>query len=114
MDANPDLKQKLAVAELDGSVVCTLSVNDRGQRGLEWADLGTLALTSERIEGGVASTYPISIADAVEDLAHREASCCGTWLNTTTERLGDVIRMEITTENHAGVGVILSMTGHAE
>ncbi len=93
-------------------VVCTLGVKERTVRVLEWSDLGALSLTSERIDGGVASTYPIGIADAVEDLANRENSCCGSWLMASTERLGDVIRLQVTTENPAGLDLIRSMAGH--
>lgn len=96
------------------AVVCTLGADERTDRGLEWADLGALALTSDRIDGGVASTYPIDVADAVEDLAHRESGCCGSWLDVTTERLGEVVRLEITTGDPDGLGLILKMAGHTE
>ncbi len=94
------------------AVACTLSLVELSAQGLEWADLAALSLRSERIDGGVASTYPVEMADAVEDLARRENGCCGSWLSAATERCGEVIRLEVTTENAAGLGVILAMTGH--
>lgn len=109
-----DLTETLRLSELGGTVTCSLSLGDRAVRQLEWADLGSLSLTSERIPDGAASTYPIDMADAVEDLANREKSCCGSWLDATTERVGDTIRLEITTKNPDGLAVILSMSGHPE
>lgn len=115
MDAsNLDIIKKATASDQPGAVVCTLGLNERADRGLEWADLGELSLTSERIDGGVASTYRLSMADAVEALADSENSCCGSWLQAATERLDEVIRLEITTESPAGLDVILSMAGHAK
>lgn len=104
-----DLISTAAAADPDRAVMCTLGATERTDRGLAWADLGALSLTSERIDGGTASTYPISIAGDVEALAQSENSCCGSWLTASTERLGDVIRLEVTTENPAGLEVILAM-----
>ncbi len=101
------------IADLPAAIVCTLDADEVLGRGLEWADVGALSLTTEHVEGGVAATFPISIAAAIEDLADREKSCCGSWLSTSTERLDDTIRLEITTENPDGLKVILSMSGLA-
>jgi len=94
-------------------LVCTLSPAELMTRGLEWGDLRDLAVSTERIEGGVGSTYPIEWAVAVEDLANRESSCCGSWLNTATSRTSDQIRLELTTANPDGVDLIVSMVGPA-
>lgn len=92
-------------------IVCTLDDRELAKRGLEWSDLGALALTTERLDRGIASTYPLEIADQVEDLATRESSCCGTWLSTAVNRTNDVVRLELTTENPDGLAVILAMAG---
>lgn len=109
-----EVQQAQANNALESAVVCTLGVDDRAERRLEWTDLGALALTSDRIEGGVATTYPTDVAEAVEDLAQRESNCCGSWLSANTERMGDVVRLEITTENPDGLSLILKMAGHPE
>lgn len=93
------------------AVVCTLEAGSRADQKLEWSDLGAHALSKERIEGGVLSTYPIGLAAQIEDLANREMACCGTWLATKTARVGDVIRVELTTTNPEGLGLILSIAG---
>lgn len=92
-------------------VVCTLSVGGRAERGLEWSDLAALSLTSERIEGGVASTYPLDLADKIEDLANREITCCGSWLDIASSRGDDMIRIELTTTNPEGLEMIASIAG---
>jgi hypothetical protein len=92
-------------------VVCTLSSRERAERGLEWSDLAALSLTSEHIEGGVVSTFPLSLADKIDDLANRETNCCGTWLDVSATRLADVVRLELTTSNPDGLAMIMSIAG---
>lgn len=92
-------------------IVCTLAPDELTPRVLEFGDLREAALSTERIEGGVGSTYPIELADAVEDLANRESSCCGTWLDIATSRTGATIRLELTTSNPDGVELIMSALG---
>lgn len=92
-------------------VVCTLTSGQLDERGLEWTDLGALSLTNELIDGGVASTYPLSLADKIEDLANREISCCGSWLDIAWSRIDDTIRIELTTVNPDGLEMITSMAG---
>ena len=94
-------------------VVCTLSPKELQNRHLEWGDIRTLSLTTSAVENGVLVTFPIKLAHSVEDLAERENHCCGSWLSTTTERLEDTIRLEITTQNPEGLPLILSMAGLA-
>lgn len=92
-------------------VVCTLTTRDRGERELEWSDLGALSLTSEEIADGVASTYPLELGDKVRDLATRESACCGTWLQSTVTDMDDHLRLELTTNNPDGLAMIRSMSG---
>lgn len=95
----------------DDSLTCTLSDAARAERKLEWADLGALKLTSERIGDGVASTFPLSMLEAIEDLASRELGCCGSWLGISTSVVADVVRLELTTTNPDGLATILAMSG---
>lgn len=105
------MTQRIPVSATPPPIVCTLSAAELAERGLEWSDLGPLALTSERIDGGIASTYPLEIADQVEDLANRESSCCGTWLSAAVSRVDGVVRLELTTANPDGLAIIVSMAG---
>lgn len=91
-------------------VVCTLTIGKRAERQLEWSDLRDLALSSETIDGGVASTYPLALADKIDDLASRESSCCGSWLQISTDRNGEHVRLEVTTTNPEGVEIIRSIS----
>ena len=92
-------------------LVCTLSDHSRDAQALEWPDLQTLALTTSRIDGGVASTFPSSMADRIEDLVSRENACCGTWLRTRTTIVADQLRLELTTTNPDGESLIHTMCG---
>lgn len=92
-------------------VVCTLSLGKRAVQQLEWSDLAPLALTREAVDGGVVSTYPLALADQIEELAAREISCCGSWLAIRHERRHDDLRIELTTHNADGVAMIRSFSG---
>ncbi len=92
-------------------VVCTLSLGKRAAQQLEWSDLAPLALTRAAVEGGAESTYPLALADQVEELAAREISCCGSWLTIKHERRQDDLRIELTTHNVEGVAMIRSLSG---
>lgn len=92
-------------------VVCTLTRKELVERGLEWSDLSGLALTSEAIDGGVVSTYPSELADKIDDLVNREMSCCGTWLDSNLVRSDDTVRLELTTSNPEGLGLIRTIAG---
>ncbi len=92
-------------------VVCTLVEGELPTRNLEWNDVGELALTAEPIELGVRSTYPIAIADQIEDLCGREVNCCGSWLTIESYRTNDAIRVEITTANPDGLELVRSIAG---
>lgn len=90
-------------------VACTLDPKQRAARRIEWADLGSLARSTEPVPGGVASTFDLSLADGIEDLADRELSCCGSWLTITSSRSADTIRLELTAANPEGQAVIEAM-----
>jgi hypothetical protein len=92
-------------------VVCTLSLGKLGAQQLEWSDLAPLALTREAVDGGAESTYPLALADQIEELAAREIDCCGTWLSIEHERGPDELRIKLTTRNVDGVAIIRSFSG---
>jgi hypothetical protein len=92
-------------------VVCMLSIGARADRELEWSDLAGLALTSERLDNGIVSTFPLGLADAIDDLVEREQQCCGSWLDASVAAMVDSVRLELTTSNPEGVALIMSMAG---
>lgn len=105
------MKRQIPVSASELPIVCTLDDDQLKQQGLEWSDLRALSLSSERIDGGVASTYPLELFDRVQDLANRESSCCGTWLAVGVSQTDDVVRLELTTQNPDGLAVIAAMAG---
>lgn len=107
MDAN----QHCVDAELGQQLTCTLDATAQSHRRLEWADLCALALSSERVTNGVVSTFPLELADDVVDLATREGTCCSSWLTATTQRVGSVIRLSITSEDCNGQATIHRIAG---
>lgn len=99
-------------------VTCTLTRKDLEERSIEWADVRTLAISHERLADGARSVFAAAHAEAVEDLAARERSCCGSWLQVETWRVaaggstsGEELTMECTTTNPDGVALIHSMVG---
>lgn len=92
-------------------VVCTLTIGRRALQQLEWSDLAEHSITRREVDGGVESTFPLTLADQIEELADREISCCGSWLQIAHERVGDVLRLRLTTANPEGVALIRSMSG---
>lgn len=101
----------MAADEAIPPVVCTLSLGKKSDQVLEWRDIRTLALSREAIENGVTSTFPLEVADKVEDLADREISCCGSWLEINHRRDAGALYLTLTTRNPEGLELIRSMSG---
>lgn len=94
-------------------IVCTLGRAHAAHRGMELTDLKGLALTAERIDGGAAMTFAVDLADSLEDLAAREALCCG-WLSITTTRARREVRLKMTSDNPGAHAMIESLAGIGE
>ena len=92
-------------------VVCTLTLGKRTAQQLEWADLAPLALSRTEVDGGVASTYPLALADEIEELAAREVACCGSWLDIVHQRGESDFQLRLTTSNPDGAAMIRSLSG---
>jgi hypothetical protein len=92
-------------------VVCTLTTREMAGQKLEWTDIAAIALRRQRIKNGVTSYFALENAGAVEDLARREQSCCGSWLHIETSREGGELRLQLTSTNPDGLGIIMSMAG---
>ena len=91
-------------------LACSLANDNAAQQALEWADLGRHAVATERLEGEVAMTFRIDLADAVEELAAREAECCG-FLSLATTRNANTMRLEITSDHPDAYLVIEALAG---
>lgn len=100
-------------ANLGAGLICTLTDEGRADRMLEWADLQAVALSSERLTEGVASTFRVELADEIEDLVAREAGCCGSWLDATIVSVDTVLRLEVTSSNPEGQVAIHRFSGLA-
>lgn len=87
-------------------LICTLSDTERHAQELQWSDLAGRALSRTEVPGGVVSTYPLALAERVEDLAARELGCCGSWMKIQVERVDRVVWLSVTAQNDDGVEVI--------
>ncbi len=79
-------------------IACSLSTSEGAVRVLEWTDLGTRLLRSDRLDDGLLLTFPGDMADSVKNLAAREAECCG-FLSITTSLTEQTVRLEIKSGN---------------
>jgi hypothetical protein len=91
-------------------IMCTLTTKDQASQALEWTDLHGKALHTEPLDGGAAMTFPAELAAGVEDLAAREATCCA-FLDIVTTVDGDIVRVEITSENPDALPIIELLAG---
>ncbi len=94
-------------------IACSLTTKNAARQYLEWVDLQRHVLTVERIDDGAVMTFHAELADSVEDLAAREASCCG-FLSIKTLRSHDEVRLEITADNPDAHPLIEAMAGVGE
>ena len=91
-------------------IACSLSTNKAAVQLLDWANLQSHVVITERLEHGVAMTFGADLTESVEDLAAREAECCS-FLSIETSRTDDSVRLEITSEDPNASGVIEMLTG---
>ena len=91
-------------------VACSLDASEASGQIAEWRELAARSLSAERIDGGYAVTFAASDAPAVEELARKEAACCG-FLSIETTRGRDFIRLVMSSENPDAMPVIESLVG---
>ncbi|MEZ5380231.1 MAG: hypothetical protein R2754_00390 [Microthrixaceae bacterium] len=91
-------------------VVCTLGRRDAEAQALEWVDLQRLAIHSVPLATGARMTFAAEHASWIADLVARETTCCA-FLKITTTLDGDVVVLEITSENPAALDVIAALSG---
>lgn len=89
---------------------CSLRIDDAAAQAMEWADLQKHTVAVEPLGSGMALTFGIEVADEVEDLAAREAECCG-FLSITTTRTDQTVLLEITSDHPDATPVIDAIAG---
>ena len=91
-------------------IACSLSTDKGAVQLLDWANLQGHVVTTDRIEHGVAMTFGADLIESVEDLAAREAECCG-FLSLATTRNATTVRLEITSDHPDAYVVIEALAG---
>ena len=91
-------------------ITCTLD-GDRAAAQLdEWAALRNVLIDSMPVPGGVRMAFPADRADAVRDLARREAACCA-FLELTVAAEDDTVSVTVTSEDPQARPVIELLAG---
>lgn len=88
-------------------IACSLPLRDAASQALEWTELHRHAVESHETQNGYVVTYPDHMAETVEDLAKRESKCCA-WLDITTERVAEGIRLELASD-HPDAGPVMAL-----
>ena len=91
-------------------IACSLTPADATGQLNEWAELQRHVLRTETLDHGAALIFDIALAERVEDLAVREAACCG-FLTLATRRENEELRLEITSDDADAAPVIALLTG---
>ena len=94
-------------------IACSLPARESRDQIGEWGALSAHRVTSERIEGGYAVTFDTEVAPVVEDLARREAACCG-FLTIDATHTDCGVRLIMTSENPDALTVIDLLVGSSE
>ena len=94
-------------------IACSLQARESRDQIGEWRALSAHRVTSERIDGGYAVTFDTEVAPVVEDLARREAACCG-FLRIDATHTDRGVRLIMTSENPDALPVIDLLVGSSE
>lgn len=99
---------------MDASLIrarCTLTDDDALQQANEWRRVLDASLVIDTMGPTAVIDFPLEFADAVEDLADREATCCA-FLSIATTRRSDSLRLEITAPGVELDVLLAAMTHH--
>ncbi len=105
-----DTETDIEAAKPSIPVVCTLTVHEATGQLLEWADIQHHALSVGAVDRGVLMTFPSTMLDDIEDLARREITCCA-FLAISTSVVGEVLTLEVRSENPEALPVISALAG---
>lgn len=94
-------------------IACSLPARESRDQIGEWRALIEHQLAAERVDGGYAVTFGPEMAPVVEDLATREAACCG-FLDIVTTPTEDGIRLVMTSQNPDALPVVGLLVGRRD
>ena len=100
----------LMVADHDQPIACSLPARESRDQIGEWQSLISHQVTTERVAGGYAVTFHPDVAPVVQDLARREAACCG-FLDIVATPTEHGLRLMMTSENPDALPVIGLLIG---
>jgi hypothetical protein len=101
------------MADYQAPIACSLPARESRDQIGEWQALIGHQVTTERVDGGYAVTYHHEVTPTVQDLARREAACCG-FLDIVTTPTDYGIRLVMTSENPDALPVIDLLVGHQD
>lgn len=90
-------------------VVCQLGQAEAAARTTEWQTLREVVLESKAIPGGIRLWLPVDALRVAQDLARREAECCG-FLDIELVGEGERLRLDITSAAPDAAPVIAAIT----
>jgi len=99
------------MADHQQPIACSLPARESRDQIGEWQALIDRKMATERVDGGYAVTYHPDVTPEVQDLARREAACCG-FLDIATTTTEDGIRMIIRSDSPDALSVIDLLIGH--
>ena len=86
-------------------IACSLDASGAAEQLASWGDLRPALVRTEKADDGARLWFQATATASVEEVARREAECCS-FLGFHLENEGDVVRLDITSENPEGVGVV--------
>ena len=98
------------MAEHRQPIACSLPARESRDQIGEWHALIDHQVMTERVDSGYAVTYHPDVTPVVQDLARREATCCG-FLDIVTTSTEHGIRMVMTSESPDALPVIDLLIG---
>ena len=94
----------------ESKLVCTLPIVDMADQLADWGRLRDSAVEAVALHNGAALLFPSDMETTVYELAASEAECCA-FLRIDVAIVGDMVRLEITTDEPGGEQVIAALIG---
>ena len=96
--------------DIDIPTNCSLPRQDAAIQVLQWADLRSLATSSQLVSNGVRLTFSVEVEDALRSLVAREQMCCPNFA-FSIERGHDSVTLEVATDDADAQTMIANMSG---
>jgi hypothetical protein len=91
-------------------IACSLPARESRNQIGEWQALVEHQIATHRTNDGFEVVYDVDVSEVVEDLAQREAACCG-FLDMAFTRTPDSVRLRVTSPNPDALPVIELLVG---